>query len=130
MIIGTHEALRRLAREWERDAGQATKYDPADPKALVLAACAERLRGVLERHAQDWVSIGAVQAWSGWSRQTIRRRCRDELEPRGEARKGQSGEWEVDMRAALAWPQRSTTEAITDGTADLSELARIVARAE
>lgn len=128
MILGQAEAIQSLAREWEEDAEHARKYDPADPKALVLTACARRLRGVLDSSSGEWVSIGAVQAWCGWSRQTIRRRCREVLAPRGEARK-KGAEWEVQMAAALQWPQRSVTEAVTDGETDLSELARIVARA-
>lgn len=129
MILSQTEALRAVVEEFEEDAQRARKYDPRDPKALVLTTVVERLRGVLETSEGEWVSIGAVQAWSGWSRQTIRRRCREKLGPRGEARKGAGGEWEVLMAAALAWPQRSATEAVTDGEADLAELARLVARA-
>lgn len=129
MILGQTEALQDLARAWEEDAGSFRRYDPQDPKALTLTACAETLRRVLDEHSPEWVSIGAVQAWSGWSRQTIRKRCRETLAPRGEARKARGREWEVLMSAALEWPQRDPTEAVTEGETDLSELARLVARA-
>lgn len=126
MILGQNDALRELARLWEEDAGRVRKYDPADPKARVLTVCAEELRRVLGETAPEWVSIGAVQQWTGWTRQTLRKTCRQELGPRQEARKGPHGEWEIALHVALSWPKRGGGS-VGDVT-DLDELARLVGR--
>lgn len=126
MRISAEKAFRKLAGIWEDDAERIVRYDPEDPKARVLEACAEEVRRVLGETQPEWVPLSSVQSWTQWSRQTLQRRCRDELEPAGLAKK-ERGHWHVAVDVALDWPVRPRHAA--DEPQDLRELARLVGRA-
>lgn len=93
-------ALADLAAAWEDDAGVMEHYDAEDPKAKVLRSCATALRELLEELAPEWVGLPTVQACTGWSSSTLRKRAR-RLEEAGRARKTSAGEWELEREAAL-----------------------------
>lgn len=129
MILAAADALAELARTWEDDARVHRRYNPADPAADLLERVAADLRRVLGETAPQWVPLASVAQWTGWSRPTLRKRCRDELAPRGMARKVGAGEWEVAMEAAVQWP-RTRRRVDVSRVEDLAELARIMGREE
>lgn len=128
MILSQTDAMMEALRLLEQDAAAMRRYDPTDPKAQVLTRVVEDFRQLLANTTPTWVSVGAVQERTGWSRQAIRKRCKNLLQARQEARKALGGEWEVLMAAALQWPKRSVVEQ-AEGVTDIHELARLVGRA-
>lgn len=97
------------ADEWEEAAKNLRRFDPEDPKANVLEICAEEIREIAEIARPRWVPLTTVQEWSRWSPQTLRKRCREEWEPAGEARLDSSGRWEVVWDRALKVPRKKET---------------------
>lgn len=127
VILSQNKRLSELAKLWRESAGSIRRYDPQDPKARVLEACAQELATAVGETAPEWVSIRAVQEFTGLSRQTLIRRCK-ELEASGEARK-RGGGWEVALKVAQSWPRRSRRGA-TEGVTDPYEFARIAGSEE
>lgn len=119
------EAVEDLAETWEEQAGIIERLDPSDPKAKVLRTCSRDLRARWLEHAPDWVTLPIVQARTGWSLSTLRKKAR-KLADRALARKTESGEWEVRREAAIRIPVKEES-ADLDGL-DLDEMARVLAR--
>lgn len=125
-ILDLTQALLDRADRWETLAKGLREFDPENQVGVTLEKCAAQLRGDAEDAAPAWVPLTTVVTWSRWSAGTLRRRCREQWEPRGLARLDDSGRWEVERATALAVPARGVQTEDLEGI-DLDAMARKLA---
>ena len=126
MLMGAGEAVLELAEIKRQLADEMEPYAPEQARTIrTLVADFER---IVEPLLPAWVTLGDVARRTGWSRQTLRRRAR-RLEAQGLARKGGSGEWEIEREAAAEIPPRRGYDPLQE-IEDVGELAEILGREE
>lgn len=125
-VLDQTSALVELAQLWEGDAKSQTRYDPDDPRAKVLARCASDLKRILGDVSPEWIPVRIVQATTGQSPSSIRRRC-EELASEGRARKV-GNRWEIRLDAALEIPIRDGSRREVPAGGDPRTVARAIVR--
>jgi len=127
MSLTVTDRVLEVCDEYLEQAEIVERFDRA--KADLTRRIVTDIRSAAVEASPEWIGLGDIERAKGWSRPTLRRRCR-ELEPEGRARKDDGGRWEMRRDAARQIPVKEShrREAIEAG--DLEATAERLAREE
>jgi len=71
---GVEESFRELCDIYRADVETVSRLDPDSPARQLLTRVIEDIERLLGASAPEWIPIGTIEARTGWSRKTLRRR--------------------------------------------------------
>lgn len=119
------EAVLEVVATWERRAQVLADCHVGD-RARVISDFAREVREVVEANQDDWLTLEAVSAHTGYCADTLRERAK-ELKKQGLARKV-GGRWMIERTTALAMSRKARPVSISEWRSDASQVARRLAR--